>query len=167
MKITNDELRKIIREEAESMLDVEHPSEIEPVENVWGGDLEGEGKNLEHPLDHANVHTGGDQEVQPEPEMLPSATPVMNNEGYKITKRQLARIIREEREKLLNEYTPADVSGSGPYSGPGNIEEEIAALEDVLNSLMVAGRNLPAPMDMRIKDAVEMIEGALDRLYGR
>ncbi len=85
----------------------------------------------------------------------------------KITKRQLRRIIKEEKARLLNEYTPADVSGSGPYSSPSNIEEEISVLEEVLNSLMVAGRNLPAPMDMRIQDAVEMIEGALDALYGR
>ena len=85
----------------------------------------------------------------------------------KITKRQLRRIIKEEKAKLLKEYTPADVSGSGPYSSSANIEEEIAALEEVLNSLMVAGRNLPSPMDMRIQDAVEMIEGALNVLYGR
>ena len=85
----------------------------------------------------------------------------------KITKKQLRRIIKEEKAKLLNEYTPADVSGSGPYSSAANIEEEIAALEEVLNSLMVAGRKLPSPMDMRIQDAVEMIEGALNVLYGR
>ena len=85
----------------------------------------------------------------------------------KITKRQLRRIIKEEKAKLLNEYTPADVSGAGPYSSPGNIEEEVAALEEVLNSLMVAGRNLPAPMDMRIQNAVEKIESALSILYGR
>ena len=85
----------------------------------------------------------------------------------KITKRQLRTIIKEEKAKLLNEYTPADVRGAGPYSSPRNIEEEIAALEEVLNSLVVAGRDLPAPMDMRIHDAVEMIESALDTLYGR
>tara|TARA_B100000131_G_scaffold299114_1_gene319235 strand:+ start:5395 stop:5655 length:261 start_codon:yes stop_codon:yes gene_type:complete len=85
----------------------------------------------------------------------------------KITKRQLRRIIKEEKARLLKEYTPADVSGSGPYSSASNIEEEIAALEEVLNSLMVAGRNLPAPMDTRIEDAVELIERALNVLYGR
>lgn len=84
----------------------------------------------------------------------------------KITKRQLRRIIKEEKAKLLNEYTPADVSGAGPYSSPGNIEEEIAALEEVLNSLVVAGRDLPAPMDMRIQEAVELIEQAINRLHG-
>ncbi len=84
----------------------------------------------------------------------------------KITKRQLRRIIKEERAKLLNEYTPADVSGSGPYSSSANIEEEIAALESVLNDLYVAGRNLPSPMDTRISDAVEKIESALNILYG-
>ena len=84
----------------------------------------------------------------------------------KITKRQLRRIIKEEKGKLLNEYTPADVSGSGPYSSATNIEEEIVALESVLNDLYVAGRNLPSPMDTRISDAVEKIESALNILYG-
>lgn len=85
----------------------------------------------------------------------------------KITKRQLRRIIKEEKAKLLNEYTPADVSGSGPYSSTTNVEEEIVALEEVLSALTVAGRSLPAPMDMRIEEAVGLIEQAINRLYGR
>ena len=85
----------------------------------------------------------------------------------KITKRQLKRIIKEERAKLLKEYTPSDYSGSAPYATASNIEEEIIALEEVLNSLMVAGRDLPAPMDTRIPEAVELIEQALNRLHGR
>ena len=85
----------------------------------------------------------------------------------KITKRQLRRIIKEEKAKVLKEYTPADVSGSGPYSSAANIEEEIVALESVLNDLYVAGRSLPSPMDTRISDAVEKIESALNILYGK
>ena len=85
----------------------------------------------------------------------------------KITTRQLRRIIKEERTKLLNEYIPADAKGSGPYSGVYNIAEEIEALEEALNSLKIAGRNLPAPMDTRIYEAAEMIERALDVLHGR
>ena len=84
----------------------------------------------------------------------------------KITKRQLKKIIKEEKAKLINEYTPADVSGSGPYSSPANIEEEIIALEEVVNDLMIAGSKLPSPMDMRIEDAIELIERALNRLHG-
>ena len=85
----------------------------------------------------------------------------------KITKRQLKQIIKEEKAKLLNEYIPADTSGSAPYSSPANIEEEIAELEKVLNSLYVAGKALPFPMDRRIMDATEMIESALNILYGK
>ena len=85
----------------------------------------------------------------------------------KITKRQLRRIIKEERAKLLNEYTPADTRGSAPYSGVYNIAEEIEALEQALKSLKIAGRNLPAPMDTRIYEATEIIERALDVLHGR
>ena len=84
----------------------------------------------------------------------------------KITKRQLRRIIKEEKAKLLNEYTPADVSGSGPYSSAANIEEEIRMLEEAMGQLIKAGRDLPSPMDVRIEDAVELIEQAISRLYG-
>ena len=84
----------------------------------------------------------------------------------KITKRHLRRIIKEEKAKLLNEYTPEDVSGSGPYSGPENILEELTMLEEVRGMLLQAGRDLPSPMDVRIEDAVELISEAIDRLNG-
>ena len=52
MKISKLQLAKIIREEIESVLSNEHPSDVEPDEDAWAG-----GENIELPLDH--VVAGG------------------------------------------------------------------------------------------------------------
>ena len=103
MRITKKQMMRIIREEMEHMLDAEHPSEIEPVEGVFGGDLEGEDRNLELPLDHAHVHSAGEKEVQAEPESLPDAPPVLESKSMRISRKHLARIIKEEKARLISE----------------------------------------------------------------
>ena len=45
MKITRQWLLKLIKEEIESVLDNEHPSDVESREDAWAG-----GENLEKPL---------------------------------------------------------------------------------------------------------------------
>ena len=79
----------------------------------------------------------------------------------KISKRQLRRIIKEEKTRLQE-----DVSGSAPYSGPQDVVEQLNMLETVFEDLKQAGRNLPAPMDTRIMDALEHLEMAMNALYG-
>ena len=80
----------------------------------------------------------------------------------RISKKDLLRIVREEKARLAE----ASVSGSGPYSGPRDIVDELNMLEKVLYDLQAAGRNLPAPMDTRIMEATEHLQQALDILYG-
>ena len=80
----------------------------------------------------------------------------------KITKRQLRQIIKEEKARLAE----VGVQGSSPYSGPGDVVEQLNMLETVFEDLKQAGRNLPAPMDTRIMDALEHIELAMNILYG-
>ena len=79
----------------------------------------------------------------------------------RITQRQLRRIIKEEKARLQE-----DVSGSAPYSGPQDVVEQLNMLETVFEDLKQAGRNLPAPMDTRIMDALEHLEMAMNALYG-
>jgi len=76
MKITKRQLRRIILEEAD-MLDADLPSEVEAIENVWGG-CEDAG-NLVLPIDHSKATKS--EPVTNRPEMLPSAEPVLNNES--------------------------------------------------------------------------------------
>jgi len=71
-------LKMLVREQTE-MLDADNPSEVEPVEDVWGGDLEGKDRNLVLPIDHSKAAKS--DPVTRSPEMLPSAEPVLNNEG--------------------------------------------------------------------------------------
>jgi len=52
MKISKLRLAKIIREEIETILSNDHPSETEAIDDVWAG-----GENIELPLDH--VVAGG------------------------------------------------------------------------------------------------------------
>lgn len=71
-------LKKIIREQ-DDMLDADHPSEIEAVENVWGGDIEGKDRNLSLSIDHSKAAKS--EPVTQGPEMLKHAEPVLANEG--------------------------------------------------------------------------------------
>jgi hypothetical protein len=65
MKIVKSQLKKMIME----MLDAEHPADVEPVEDVWSGDIELKDRNLAHFIDHPKAY-GGDETTR-EPEMLP------------------------------------------------------------------------------------------------
>ena len=82
----------------------------------------------------------------------------------KITKQQLRRIIKEEKARLLREYTGPGVSGMMPYAGPSDMEEELMILEQAHERLKAV--RLPAPMDTRIMEALEHLEKAISVLYG-
>jgi hypothetical protein len=82
----------------------------------------------------------------------------------KITKQQLSRIIREEKARLLKEYTDPGTSGMMPYAGPSDMEEELEVLKQAHERLKAV--RLPAPMDTRIMEALEYIEKAISTLYG-
>ena len=55
---------KMLREQAESPIDYDHPADVEPEEDVWAG-----GDNIELQLDIANVQHGADEQVT-EPEVM-------------------------------------------------------------------------------------------------
>jgi len=76
MKITKRQLSRIIKEEAENLLDYENADEVEAVGGAWAG-----GDNLSLPLDHSKAVKG--PEVTAEPETLPAAEPVLNNESLR------------------------------------------------------------------------------------
>ena len=80
IRLTKRQLGRIIREEAEGLLDVESPYDVEPVEDVWGGDPEGEGGNLVLPIDHSKAAKS--YPVTAEPEVLPTAGPVLGQESF-------------------------------------------------------------------------------------
>ena len=76
---------------------------------------------------------------------------------------------KKPSRSILNQLVDViqeDVSGSAPYSGPQDIVEQLNMLETVFEDLKQAGRNLPAPMDNRIMDALEHLETAMNVLYG-
>ena len=64
MKVTERQLRQIIREAVAEILDAEHPSEDEAEEGAWSGF-----DNLHKDVDHAKDHHGADPVVDA-PEML-------------------------------------------------------------------------------------------------
>ncbi len=83
----------------------------------------------------------------------------------KITKRQLKQIIKEEKARLLNEYTPVDTRGRQmPYASPSDMEEEIDMLQQTRDTIKAV--RLPAPMDDRIMEAVEYLDKAIKVLHG-
>jgi hypothetical protein len=77
MRITKRQLRRIIKEETDTKKDSDT---VEPIEGVWGGDIEGEDKYLVLPLDHSKVAKS--EPVTDHVETLPNAEPVLNNEGH-------------------------------------------------------------------------------------
>jgi hypothetical protein len=78
MRITKRQLKRIIMEEA-GMLDVENPTDVEAIEDVWGGDLEGKDRNLVLPIDHSKAAKS--EPVTRHVEMEDPAQPVLNNEA--------------------------------------------------------------------------------------
>ena len=90
MKITKKQLKKMIME----MLDAEHPSEVEAVEDVWSGDIELKDRNLAHFIDHPKAY-GGDETTR-EPEMLARQEDLVAESRLRVAVR---RIIREEIEE--------------------------------------------------------------------
>jgi len=76
MRVTHKHLRRIIREEADIILNYENADEIEAREDAWSG-----GENLSLPLDHSKATKG--PAVTDAPEMLPPAEPVLNNESVR------------------------------------------------------------------------------------
>jgi hypothetical protein len=69
---------KLITEQAEEP--DSGPELDEPIEDVWGGDPDDEGRNLVEPLDHVKA-AGADPETDA-PRHLPDAEPVPNNESH-------------------------------------------------------------------------------------
>lgn len=75
-KISKRQLRRIIREEADIIINYDSADEIDAREDAWDG-----GENLSLPIDHSKA--GGGEEVHAEPEHLPDADPVLNNESLR------------------------------------------------------------------------------------
>ena len=102
MKITQKQLRQIIREAVAEMLDAEHPSELEAEEQEDGGPI------LHKQVDHANVQHDADPVVDA-PEMLDIVGEHRSGAGAHMAKQMsspmrsragetLARIIRQQRK---------------------------------------------------------------------
>jgi hypothetical protein len=74
-------IKNLIREQVE-ILELEDTSEVEAIEDVWSGDIEGKDSYLVLPLDHSKVAKS--EPVTKHAESLPDATPVpvLNNEGH-------------------------------------------------------------------------------------
>ena len=135
MKLTQRQIKNIIRE----MLDADSASEVEAVEGVWSGDAEGEAKNLELDIDHP--HAAGAEETTKEPEMLARQENLVSERTMKITKKQLRKIIKEEKKNLLQE---------------GLAEEE--RLYDALDRYVdMLGQKMPP--DLLKAEVLEFVEG--------
>lgn len=117
MKISKRQLRRIIREEAEGLLDVAEPSEVEPVEDVWGG---GEDALVE-PIDFVDADTDGSVANVAEPETMDIVE--------RVRKRiKLKRFLREQLDaagvEVEEEVTPELVIGDEDPADLGPEEEE-------------------------------------------
>ena len=118
MKISKRQLRRIIREEAEGLLDVAEPSEVEPVEDVWAGGEDA----LVAPIDFVDADTDGREANVVEPEIL-SIT-------EKVLKRiKLKRFLREQLEAAgvgIEEERPPElvVGDEDPETIAAAVEQE-------------------------------------------
>lgn len=81
-RVIKRRLRRLVAE----MLEADHPSEVEAVEDVWSGDPDGKARNLELDLDHPKV--AGGEETTKEPEMLPRPEDL-------VSERRLRRLVRK------------------------------------------------------------------------
>lgn len=69
-------------EDEEDSYDVPESFELDVIEDVWGGDPDGEGKNLVLPLDHSEA--AGSEKVTDSPESEDHANPVLSKESFGI-----------------------------------------------------------------------------------
>ena len=76
MKLTQNQLREMILEEVEDMLDHETPAEVEPVEDAWAG-----AEDLDLPIDHSKA--GGGPAIEDGPGMTDIVGDVKLGESVK------------------------------------------------------------------------------------
>ena len=125
---TKQRLKRIIRNKYKKVIREAGGSEyhdIEPVEGVWSGDIEGKDRNLSLSIDFAKVST--DDSNVDAPEMLPAATPVLNNESA------IVQIYRGQNDRgkryripgiIYERYYDAYVSGNTDVAS-GILEEHL------------------------------------------
>jgi hypothetical protein len=101
MRVTKQQLRRIIREEIEVLeypevkgvtdldLDNDHPSDIEPGEDAWAG-----GQNIHKQLDHSSS-AGGEKTVRGQEIFQVAHTP-LGEARRRIMRRRLRKIIRRQ-----------------------------------------------------------------------
>lgn len=121
MRVTRRQLRRIIREEADIILNYENADELEAREDAWSG-----GENLSLPLDHSKAVKG--PAVTDAPEMLAPAPPVLNNENRRI------RVYRGEHDLGRSCVLPPIVYERyyNAYAA-GNTEKALGILEEHLD----------------------------------
>lgn len=116
--------QRIIREQADD-LEHDHPSEIEPVEDVWSG-----GENIALDLDHAHVTHGADEQVK-EPEVLDIVE----------LRQMVEEIIGEQRVDVGRREWPAtggDFSREAEMADETRLEAEWDKLENAIQDAMAS-----------------------------
>lgn len=101
MKVTKRQLKRMIME----MLDVDHPSDVETVENVWSGDAEAKDRNLALFIDHPTV-SGGEATTR-EPEMMPRQENMVSESQLRTI---VKRILKEEAADCESDYRAGGLS---------------------------------------------------------
>ena len=159
MKITRNQLRKIIREETVGVEDVNYTADS------FGGGEVGEEMFIDvdgEDLLNVNEKRPGAAGKVADIKIIP--------ERKRITKRQLIRIIREEKRRLLNEMWGESVETGLPliefaraYSGMGG------AVQDQVDSVVAAYVNGGGPDSETFRETVyeqnpNAIDMAMDRL---
>ncbi len=134
MKISKRQLRRIIREEVETLeyemlqdttdelLDADHPEDVVPQRDSWAG-----GQNVSNQVDHGEASGGGPN--------------TRGQEIMKVTESQLKRIIRHEKRRILE-----SISGTSVRTGESFLDMAVNALlagdyksatEAILNGYMM------------------------------
>ena len=114
-RLSIQQLRKIISEEVD-LLDHESTEEVNAIEDVWGGDISGEDKNLALPLDHSKA--AGGPEATRAPETEHNAEPVLSNENKIQVYRGTNDVGKSYRVPMivLELYYDAHVNGDTPLA---------------------------------------------------
>jgi len=117
MKITKRQLKRMIREEAETLeypksknvtdIDIDHdsPEDVEPIEDAWAG-----GQNIHNSIDHSKS-TGA------EPNTLGQEI-LKISERRRSVKKQLRKIVNKEKRKSLREQDEAVPEGRNGHHWP-------------------------------------------------
>ena len=149
MKNSKNQTIKISEQKLVDILDFDDVSEIEPIEDAWSGNLDGEAKNLALNIDHPKA--AGSEATTKEPEMLPKQESQLEESNEKFSFRDMTRQFLDgsasaEKTELILEANPdGTISPNEDLEREDFLDEVSAQIDDLLEDIRKRAAEIGGP----------------------